>query len=122
MQLADGDDAVTSVAQAVMPARNGAIIRVCVVPETDLMDVLSSRERRPRRNANWRGCPTRTEPGTLRSKTVEVRRAHLRMPVAPQRPAAVLIRHNDQQILGSHSAWLPALVPDFNLLTDSQTR
>src|SRR5262245_41008871 len=95
--------------EAVVPTRNGAVVGVSVVPKADLVDVLASCERCSCRNADRRWRPTPGKAGPARRESIEVRCLHDRMAVATQHPAAVLIGHDDEQVLSSRSTlsnWL----------------
>jgi hypothetical protein len=104
MQFSDRDDAMAGVTQVMMPARDRAVIRIGIVPKSDLMNVLAGRERGARRDAHGRRRPTGCETRSPRRQPVEIRRMHERMAVAAHHVAAVLIRHDDQQVLRLHIA------------------
>src|SRR5262249_44460261 len=103
VELADRDHAMPGVAQAVMPARDRAVVGVGVVPEADLVDVVAGGEGGARRDADRGGGPAGGETGAGLRQPVEVGRAHERVAVAAHAAAAVLIRHDDQQVLRSHA-------------------
>src|SRR5215204_2320089 len=91
MELADGNNRVAGLAQPMMPARDRAVVRVGVVPESDLVNVFAGGERGARRNADRRRRPARRETGAAGSKPVEMRGLHDRVAVAAHRTAAVLV-------------------------------
>jgi hypothetical protein len=102
MELADRHRLVAGLAQAVVPARDRAVIWIGVVPEADLVDVFAGRERRARRDADRRGRPAGGKPRAAPGQQVEIRRPHKRMAVATHEVAAVLVGHQDDEVLRSH--------------------
>ena len=100
MQLADRDHRMVEVAQLVVPAWNGAVVGVGVVPVTHLVDVLADRERGARRNAHRAGAIGRAEARATSGQPVEMGSLDERMSVAAQGFRAVLVGHDDEQIAG----------------------
>ncbi len=102
VKLADRHDLVARIAQAVMPARYRAVIRIGVVPISDLMNVLAGGKGSPRGDADRRRRPAIGKAGSARRQRVEVGRAHQSVPVTTHQGAAVLVRHQDQQVFWLH--------------------
>jgi hypothetical protein len=102
MQLADRHHAVASVPQAVVPARNLAVVRIGVVPVADLVDVLAGGEGGARRHADRAGGVRVGEAQAARRQAVEVRRVHHPVSRAAHPARVVLVGHDDEQVCGFH--------------------
>ena len=110
VQFAHRHHRMPALAQLVVPTRHCAVIGVGIVPVAHLVDVLADRERRACRNADRAGAIGGAEAGAACGEAIQIRRFDERMSVAAERLRAVLVGHDDQEILrwtvhgGAHGA------------------
>ena len=58
----------------------------------------ASQERRSCRRANWIATQRSREPNPLARKLIDVRRSNIRIAIATQRPCALIVRQDEDQI------------------------
>jgi len=106
VELADRGHVMPVVPQPMVPARDGAFIRVGIVPVADLVHILADCEGGARRHAYRRGGVGAGEHRAGCSQRVHVRRFHDRVAGASHDLRVVLVGHDDQQIGRLHPSSL----------------
>ena len=100
MQLADGGDVMTLLAQAVHPTGDGAVVGHHVVPVAGLVRVAASRHGRPRRAAQGAGAVGVGEAGAAARDGVNMRRLHHRVAIAAEDRPVVVVGDKNHEALG----------------------
>ncbi len=104
VKLADRNHAMAAITQAMMPARNRAVVGVSIVPEAYLVHVFAGRKRRARRHAHRAGGVGRAEQCAPCRQGVDVRRSDDRMPTRPHDFGVVLIGHDEEEVGRFHAS------------------
>ena len=98
MQLADRGGLVAGIAHAVHPAGDPAVIDDRVVPIAGLMRIAPGRDRGARGTADRRRGIGIGEARAGQGKAIERRRLHLRMVIAAEHAAGMIVGQEEQQI------------------------
>ena len=102
MQFADGRHVVPAFAQQMVPALGRTVIRIGVVPKADLVNVFANGECSTCRHADGAGGVGLGKARSASGQRVEVRGLNNRVAITTQDLAAVLVGHDDKQVLRFH--------------------
>ena len=104
MQLADGEHRAARRLQRMAPAGHAAVIGVAVVPGADLVDMAPGGEGGAGGHADRRGRVGAGKERAARRQRVQVRRLHDGMARNPHGIGAMLVGHDEKQVLRLHGA------------------